>query len=212
MNDKLIMIQPSDFRWYELDNLPNEEWKDIPSYVGLYQVSNYGRVKSLKRNIILSPTKSKASKYRYNVTLCKNGTRKVVKCHRLVAQVFIPNPQKLPEVNHINPVTPNFCDNRSTKLEWATHKDNMTWRVKCGNQPKNTFIKNGTSVNNKRVIQLTKDNIFVQVFPSLKIAMKETGIDETGISRVCNNNAKTAGGYKFMFEEEYYERLGCFKK
>lgn len=208
LENKLIMIQPTNPKWYELADLPNEQWKDIQDYEGLYQVSNYGRVKSLRRNIILKEMKSKESSYRYFLSLAKNGVIKQVKCHRLVAKAFVPNPNQLPEVNHKNPVTSDMCDNRSSNLEWVTHQENMLWRVKCGNQPKNTFIKNGQSVCNKKVVQLTKDDKFIQVFPSLRIAMKETGLDETCISKVCHKKIKTVGNYKFMFEEEYNARLG----
>lgn len=203
MKTELIMIQPKDNAWYSLDNLPNEEWKDIQGYEGLYQVSNYGRVKSLQNNKIMKPGKSKSNNYRYHITLCKDGVHKSAKCHRLVAQAFVPNPDNLPEVNHKNPVTAEICDNRSTELEWATHSDNMQWRTKCGNHPKGTFIRNGINVNNKRVIQFNADDTYIRTFSSLRDAMRVTGIDETSISKVCHGKIKTAGGYKFILEEDY---------
>lgn len=199
----LIFITPDDTRWYNLENLPNEDWLDINDYTGLYQISNYGRVKSLKNNIIIKPMRSKNTNYRYIVSLSNNGKVKQLKCHRLVAKAFIPNPDNLPEVNHKNPVSESVCDNRASELEWATHSSNMRWRVMCGNQPKNTFIKKGESVNNKRVVQLDENNVYLQTFPSLRTAMRLTGIHETNISKVCHNKVKTAGGYKFVFEEEY---------
>lgn len=208
LKNKLIMIQPTNPRWYDLEDLPNEQWKDIKDYEGLYQVSNYGRVKSLRRNIILKEMKSKESNYRYFLSLSKNGVRKQVKCHRLVAKAFVPNLNKLPEVNHKNPVTTDICDNRSSNLEWVTHQENMIWRVKCGNQPKNTFIKNGQNVCNKNVVQLNKDNKLIQVFPSLRMAMKKTGFHESTIFKVCHKKIKKVGDYVFMFEEEYNARLG----
>jgi hypothetical protein len=75
-----------------------EIWSDIQGYEGLYQVSNFGNVKGIKRNKILSP-----KKYRYaNLQLCKNNVKMDYYIHRLVAQTFIPNQDNLPEINHID--------------------------------------------------------------------------------------------------------------
>lgn len=201
--NNLIFITPDDDRWYDLIDLPNEVWKNIEGYEKLYQISNYGIVKGLKNNIIIKPMRSKHTNYRYIVSLSNKSIVKQAKCHRLVAEAFIPNSDNLPEVNHKNPVTKDICDNRASELEWVTHSDNMRWRAMCGNHPKNTFIKNGESVNNKRVVQLDKNNVYLQTFPSLRTAMMSTSIHETSISKVCHNKIKTAGGYKFIFEEDY---------
>ena len=203
--NNLIFIAPDDNKWYSLDNLPNEKWKDIDNYEGEYQISNYGRVKSLKRELILKPLKSKHTSYRYYVSLSHKNIVRQVKCHRLVANAFIPNPNNLHEVNHKNPVTEQFCDNRSSNLEWVTHGENMRWRAICNNHPKNTFIKNGEHVCNKKVVQINKDGGYIQTFPSLRKAMEITGIHETNISKVCHKIIKSTGGYKFMFEEDYMQ-------
>ena len=85
-----------------------EIWKDVENYEGLYQVSNLGRVRSLDRDIYYqngtfhSHIKGKIlvpclNKYGYaNVNLCKNGKRKNITVHRLVALAFIPNPENKP--------------------------------------------------------------------------------------------------------------------
>lgn len=200
---ELHFITPNDTQWFDLDDLPNEDWKDIEDYEGLYQISNYGRVKSLTRDKILKPLKSKHSNYRYTVSLSKCNVVKQVKCHRLVATAFVPNQNNLPEVNHKNPVTEHFCDNRSSNLEWVTHGENMRWRAICNNHPKNTFIKNGECVNNKTVVMLDLNGNYLQTFSSLRTASRTTGIDETGISKTCHNRLKQSGGRKFMFKEDY---------
>lgn len=97
--------------------------RDIPEYEGLYQVSNYGNIKSLPRKrckgCILKPY---YPKYGYpHVMLSKNGIQKCYKVHRLVADVFIPNPDQKPEVNHKNA---NKSDNRVENLEWRTTFEN----------------------------------------------------------------------------------------
>jgi hypothetical protein len=75
-----------------------EVWKDIEEYEGLYQVSNFGRVKSSLTNRIMTPQLHKVGYYR--VGLRKDGNRKFYLVHRLVAGAFIPNTDNLPEVNH----------------------------------------------------------------------------------------------------------------
>ena len=84
-----------------------EIWKDIQNYEGSYQVSNYGRVKSLsrvdslghKRNEKILKSRKNRQGY-YDVSLYKNGKPKYCRINRLVAQAFIPNPNNYPCVNH----------------------------------------------------------------------------------------------------------------
>ena len=75
-----------------------ELWKDIEGFEGYYQVSTWGNVKSIKKNIILKPTKN--NKGYIHVDLHKNRKRKCFLIHRLVAKAFIENSYNLPQVNH----------------------------------------------------------------------------------------------------------------
>lgn len=105
-----------------------EIWKDVVGYEGLYQVSNFGQVKSLDR-LDCAGRKIKGKmlsvftlKNGYLVVnLWKNGVGKTQLIHVLVAKAFIPNPQNLPEVGHKDEDSKNcYADN----LEWTTHIDN----------------------------------------------------------------------------------------
>lgn len=111
----------------------NEIWKDVPGYEGLYQVSNLGEVRSLPRyekdknnklykrkGVILKQSKTTTGYWK--VELCKNGTRKSLKVHRLVALAFIVNTFNKPFINHKdgNPLN-NIVDN----LEWCTQSENI---------------------------------------------------------------------------------------
>lgn len=106
----------------------NEVWKDIKDYEGLYQVSDRGNVRSIVRKDsigrkidgrILKPIPNTNGYIR--VGLCKNGIRKNKYVHRLVAEAFIPNPEKLPEVNHKDEIKTN---NELSNLEWCTSEYN----------------------------------------------------------------------------------------
>jgi NUMOD4 motif/HNH endonuclease len=121
-------------------NTREEIWKSIPDYRGLYEVSSFGRVRSLNRTVyrkdnrtaslvgkIMSPGIDRKGYYR--LPLCKNSIQRTHKVHRLVAQVFIPNPDNLPEVNHIDTVkSHNWIEN----LEWVTTQSNIAHAVANG--------------------------------------------------------------------------------
>ena len=117
-----------------------ELWKDIKGYEGYYQISNFGRVKSLTRTVmtargipyhhrerILSTTNLCTTRYE-QASLHKGGKRVVRDVHRLVAETFIPNPCGYNFVNHIDHNTRNNCvDN----LEWCTQEYNNQNKINC---------------------------------------------------------------------------------
>ena len=127
-----------------------EEWKSIPGYEGLYEVSNLGRVRSVDRYVkylngmihlhkgkVLSPG-IRSDGY-LQVSLCCNGKYKTIAVHRLVAQAFIENPDNLPEINHKDEdKTNNSVDN----LEWCDRSYNNTYGTRQ-DKVRDTNIKNG---------------------------------------------------------------------
>jgi hypothetical protein len=96
-----------------------EIWKDIKDCEGLYQVSDLGRVKSIRKNKILKPWLNHAG-YKM-VCLYIKTIKKHSLVHRLVAQTFILNPENKPTVNHKNGIR---NDSRLKNLEWCTHSEN----------------------------------------------------------------------------------------
>ncbi len=132
-------IKPNSDRWLDLKDLPNEEWRDIKDFEGLYRISNYGRVKSLERyrksysKPVYVPEKIRRNGYDKNgyqiLPLNKNSKKYVRKIHRLVAEAFIPNPENKPCVDHINC---QVDDNRVENLRWATIVENNKYCYDAG--------------------------------------------------------------------------------
>lgn len=97
-----------------------EIFKDIPGYDGKYLVTSWGRVYHAKYNHFITPETTQKGYLRvdlYDAT----GKRKHHKVHRLVADAFIPNPEKKPQVNHKDG---NKQNNSITNLEWVTDEEN----------------------------------------------------------------------------------------
>lgn len=120
-----------------------EMWKAIKDYEGLYEVSNFGRVRALARTIINKngllqryPEKflkfdiadAGSSKY-HRATLSKDHITKKYSVHRLVAENFISNPENKPHVNHLDN---DGTNNHWSNLEWCTHSENMIHAQKQG--------------------------------------------------------------------------------
>ena len=94
-------------------------WKDIEGYKGHYQISNYGNVRSLKKDAFLM--KGGYLKGYKIISLWKNGTGKMFRVHRLVAAAFIPNPDNKPCIDHIDG---DRANNHADNLRWVTAKEN----------------------------------------------------------------------------------------
>lgn len=145
--------------------LPHEEiWKDISGYEGLYQISNFGRVKSLAKHcgfgkgyttkeIILKPHLRLGY---ISYTLYKNDIPKAIGAHRLVAIAFIPNPENKPQVNHINGIK---TDNSIKNLEWVTNSENVKHAFNTGLKHSSDKQKAKASINGIRSRKLTVEQV-----------------------------------------------------
>lgn len=184
-----------------------EIWKDIEGYEGLYQVSNFGNVKSLKRNIVLKP--EVLDKGYLRVGLNKNGSRKRFLVHRLVLCTF-DSYKSYPEYE-VNHKDLNTSNNKLENLEWCTPNQNRVHaelnnphrhdksRVNCSLVGKK-YGYLGVEASKKPVIQYDKDMNFIARFDSAREASK-LGFNYKNISQVCNDKRKTHKGYIWKFEK-----------
>ena len=152
-----------------------EEFRDIPGYEGLYEVSNLGRVR--RNGKILKPWKNNWGYLL--VSLCKNGIVRNARIHRLVALAFIPNPQNLPQVNHKDEDKTN---NAVSNLEWCTAGYNINYS------------------QSKPVLQFDKSGNFITEYKSIIEAERITGISNGKISLCCQGKFKTAGGFVWKYK------------
>lgn len=174
-----------------------EEWRDIAGYEGRYQISSLGQVRRLPRPLvwkggmtatkILKPSRAKVGYYTVNLynTEKRPSLRYI---HRLVAEAFIPNPENLPYVNHLDG---DRLNNNVSNLEWATpHRNNLhAHRELSTCQPQVLCVETG------------------EIFPSIRAAAETKNISQKSISKCMDGirYCETAGGL-------HWERLGNKKK
>lgn len=183
----------------------NEEWLDIEGYDGLYKISNFGNIISLK-NKYKKYLKKCYNKAGYQIVILrKDNKSKHFYVHRLVAQTFISNPDNKPHIDHINT---DRTDNRVENLRWVTHKENCNNPITITSYSNNNYMKGKFSKlnhNSKPVLQLTKNYELIKKWDCLKDVERELGIFHTAISACCNfkPSHKTAGGFIWGYADDY---------
>lgn len=172
-----------------------EIWKRVAEFEQ-YEVSNYGRVRSLdKRDAWGRLRKGKVLRPFHDtggymqVCLRQNGKQCNKNVHRIVAKAFIDNPEGLPEINHKDE---NIENNRVDNLEWCTRLYNARY---------GTFQKRAHITLGKPVKQIKAGRV-VAVFPSTLEAGRKTGVNHGSISRCCSGGQKTSGGYSWEWLNE----------
>ena len=177
-----------------------EIWKDIENYEGLYQISNWGRVKSLpkswlkydggilhQKELILKPRPTTVGYLR--VCLRKDNHSKDFYIHRLVGLAFLPNPHNYSEINHIDE---NKTNNNVDNLEWCSRCQNNNW---------GSHNISGAKKRGKPVMQYDTNGNLISVYESGKKASREVGVDSSLIRECCKGTYKQAGGYIWKYKQ-----------
>ena len=176
--------------------MENEVWKDIPNYEGLYQVSNYGRIKSLnynktKKERILIPYSNKKG-YKI-IVLSKNGKMKHIQIHKIVLNTFKPllkqkEIKKMPnELNiditkiQINHIDKNTSNNKLNNLEYCTNAYNINYSQSI------------------KIVQYDLKGKLIKCWQGKKNKKRETKINN--IEKCLSGKYKTAGGYIWKYIE-----------
>jgi len=157
-----------------------EIWVKIINYD--YEVSSYGRIRN-SREQILNPPITKEGYVR--VRLYNDLGSKNFSVHRLVAQVFLPNDQNLPEVNHKDE---NRQNNNVENLEWCTAKYNSNY----GNR--NALIS-------KPVIQLSLEGLEIKNWDSCIETLKGN-FSPSCVARCCKGERQKHKGFKWKFKKQ----------
>lgn len=183
-----------------------EIWKDIKGYEGYYQVSNTGKIKSLKRKVyagrermrwqyerILSENKTNGNGYKI-VTLNKDGKGQNKYVHRLVAETFLKNKNNYKYINHKDE---NKSNNSVDNLEFCTAQYNSTYN--------NLHIKNGLKNRNnkysKKILQLNDNDEIINILPSISEASRQLKVSQQAISDCLRGIQLHSAGYKWKYAD-----------
>jgi hypothetical protein len=164
-----------------------EQWAMIPDFPR-YHVSNFGRVMGMNGKI-LKPSPNYQG-YLLILLYKGDGSKPVGKLvHRLVAEVFLDNPNNLPCINHKDEDPQNNC---VWNLEWCTQKYNTKYSI---------------YKQEREVEQLDRSTgEVIDTFKSMNDAARQTGINQGSISLVCNGYIKQSGGYGWRYAKPYTPR------
>lgn len=163
--------------------MDKELWKDVTGYEGLYQVSNFGKVRKVDGTLMQGNINS----YGYHVvSLTKDGKKKDKKVHRLVAMAFVPPIVGKDFVNHKDGDKINNC---AENLEWCTRGENTIHAIEVLEIQRNSYP----------VWQLSKDGRLLGLFVNAATAAQVVEGNSMMISACCRGTAQSAYGYCWQY-------------
>ena len=177
-----------------------EVWKPVKGYEELYEVSDMGNVKALRRTVNSGKCHRTWEEHfikfavdgsgYFRTNLAKDGVNKTVKVHRLVAEAFIPNPLNLPEVNHIDGNKQNNC---VENLEWCSHSENLKHAVKTGLKRLDGEFNPSHKLTEDQIEFIRKS--YIPRHPQFgTVALgKRFGVHRKTITRIINNQCWKGG-------------------
>lgn len=171
--------------------MEQEFWKDIDGYNGKYQVSNLGRVKVVKTDMIL-PGQTTRDGYK-SVTLSMNSQQKRFRIHRLVAMAFVDGYKPDLVVNHKDE---NKQNNRADNLEWITVTENLKYN---GAEKRRVLLSKAVCKwKGLEVQMLDAGNNVIRTFDSVSEAASFIGLKQSRLLYIINQGQET-NGYHWRF-------------
>lgn len=189
-----------------------EEWRPVPGFEGLYEVSNLGQVRNCRKQrsrslcgaTLSQHVNGKPGEARYiSIGLWRNNIPTYKYLHRIVAEAFVPNPDNKRYVNHIDGDPSNNC---ASNLEWCTARENMQHAKALGllrSPDISISIQNLSKVNDAAKIRLKCSN--GQMYDSLSQASKSLNISTDRIRRAVKSKRLVEGYYFTQISKEEYE-------
>ena len=174
-----------------------EMWKPCPDFETKYLISSHGRIMGIgtyntcKKGELLSLHKKHGRNGYIQVQLFDSGRMRTIEVHTLVAKAFIPNPDNLPMVNHIDEDKTN---NHVENLEWCTNQYNVRYS------------------NAKAIDVYTREGEFVETVEAISETAKKYKTDTTNISRCCKSQYGTCKGYQFRYHGEPFQKKPVSQK
>lgn len=196
-----------------------EEWRQIKEYEGLYEVSDWGRVRSVDRLVrqknngtfcnhlykgkILIPNLQKNGYLK--VLLSKNGIIKPFLVHRLVAEAFIPNPENKEQVGHLKKL-PDGTEDKTANEVW-----NLAWMTPPENANFGTRVERCAKGKSKPIIQYSLDGEFIREYQSAAEAGRITGFSKSHIGSAAKGSTYHYGRGKTINYTQAYGYIWKYK-
>lgn len=162
-----------------------EYWRPVVGFEGLYEVSNYGNVRSLnyrgKKGVVNILSQRNHSKGYLTVCLRKNGKSFNRYVHRLAAEAFIPNPYGYKEIDHVDR---NKTNNQVLNLRWVDRETN---------------VSNSEQPNKRAVCQYDLEGNFISKYISIAEASLSTGVETGNIVSCCKGKYKQMNGFIWRY-------------
>jgi hypothetical protein len=175
-------------------------WRPVKGFEGIYEISNFGNVRSLGRYVdyrngamrYLKPRRKSVRKDKDGYCVVtfnkdKKGCTRFV--HRMMAEAFIP---MIPGKNEVNHIDEDKANNDLDNLEWVTHKENMMHGT--------LHFRKGLKAR-KPVDKFDTEGNFLETFGSVTEAALNHGVSIQAISRACRGKSKTSNGYRWEYHE-----------
>ncbi len=188
-----------------MNEITPEEWRPVPDYGDLYEVSNHGRARSLRRNLILKPGHTNTGGYP-QVVLYRDGKQKAKYLHQLVMEAFVGECPPGMEVRHLdgNPLNNRWApgDEEETKaaggnLIYGTSSENKFDEVRHGTH----YEASRTQCDSGH--ELTDENTWIEYYPD--------GTFRARRCKTCNRDRSTRQRAKRKTDERRCKEEGCGK-